>query len=258
MPDEIPIIPSDEMLSYWSGRIPVTPEQLELLGREYRARAFFVSELSRLDQVSAVHRSLSEAIESGESMGQWREGVPDLFRRAGWTENRFLLDTIFRTNIQAAVSAGAWEQAQEGIDDQPYGLYDATLDGRTRPTHAAQHGKVYPLSHPYWRTWWPLNGINCRCRVITLSARQVRDMGLKVLGKMPSKNIPPSQAKLLGVEGKKIRQTPDPGFDRPPGRIAFPVDTAKYPRELRSALMRAVEASGIDPDLVRQYIGRAA
>ncbi len=258
MSDEIPIIPSDEMLRYWSGRVPVTPEQLELLDREYRARAFFVSSLARLDQAAAAHRSLSDAIGSGESMGQWREGIQDLFRNAGWIENRFLLDTIFRTNIQAAVSAGAWEQAQEGIGDQPYGLYDATLDGRTRPTHAAQHGKVYPLSHPYWRTWWPINGINCRCRVITLSAEQVREMGLTVLDQMPPKNIPTRQATALGIEGKKIRQRPDPGFDRPPGRIAFPVAIEKYPRALRAAFMRAVEASGIDPDLVRQYIGSAA
>ena len=257
MSDEIPIIPSDEMLDYWSGRVPVTPAQLDALQSDYRTRAFFVSALERLDQVSTVHRSLQSAIADGTAMGQWRDGLREVFGNAGWTDNRFLLDTIFRTNIQAAVSAGRWEQAQEGIDDQPYGMYDATLDGRTRPTHAAQHGKIYPLNHPYWRTWWPLNGINCRCRVITLSASQVREMRVPIQTDMPSRNIPESQAKALGIEGT-IRQSPDPGFDRPPGNIAFPVDMNRYPREFRSALIRAVEESGIDPALAQQYIGRAA
>ena len=258
MSDEIPIIPSDEMLNYWSGRVPVTPGQLDALRGDYRTRAFFVSVLERLDQVSTVHRSLQAAISDGVAMGEWRDGLRETFKNAGWTGDRFLLDTIFRTNIQSAVSNGRWEQAQEGINDQPFGMYDATLDGRARHTHAAQHGKIYPLDHPYWRTWWPLNGINCRCRVITLSADQVREMRAPILTDLPSQNIPESQARALGIEGKTIRQRPDPGFDQPPGRTAFPVNVDRYPREFRAALIRAVEESGIDPALARQYIRGAA
>lgn len=257
MPDEIPIIPPGDLLDYWSSRVPVTPSQMAHISSQYRARAFFVSALSQLDQVSTVHRSLSRAIESGTAMGDWRGEIVDLFGRAGWTKDRFLLDTIFRTNIQSAISAGRWEEAQEGRADHPYGMYDATLDGRTRATHAAQHGKIYPLDHPYWRTWWPLNGMNCRCRVITLSRAQVREMGLKVRDDIPDRTLSEGEKKAAGIDAEKtIIQRPDPGFDSPPGRIAYPVDLSRYSPEILTYFYEALAASEIGREVVDEYLAQ--
>ena len=198
MSDTIPVLPPKEALDFWRKKVPMTAESFQSLAAEYRVRAFTVSKLSQLDQIMAVQKSLDRALSQGKSMTEWRENIENFFVRAGWTGNvRYRLDTIFRTNIQTAHAAGRWAQAQDGKEDRPLAMYDAIEDGRTRPTHLAQDGKVYPLDHPFWREWWPPNGYRCRCSVRTLSREDAKSMGLKI------------QDKIDGV--------PDEGFQTNPG-----------------------------------------
>ena len=156
MSTEIPLLPFAEALDFWRKKVPVRPRDFYRLAEEYRVRAFTVGGLAQIDQVMAVQKSLERAIEQGKPMTEWRKNIDGFFARAGWTGNtRYRLDTIFRNNIQTAYNAGRWAQAQESIADRPYGMYDAIDDGRARPSHQAQDGKVFPLDHPYWKTWWP-------------------------------------------------------------------------------------------------------
>src|SRR4030042_1976036 len=89
-------------------------------------------------------------------------------------------ETVFRTNVLSAYGAGHWEQAQEIRSLRPYARYSAVMDGRTRPSHAALHGLIYPLDHPFWRTYWPPWDYNCRCFAVTLSQWEVEQGGLQV------------------------------------------------------------------------------
>lgn len=63
-------------------------------------------------------------------------------------------------------------------DTFPYWQYSAILDGRTRPSHKALHGKIFKATdHEYY----PPIGHRCRCTAIPLTARQA--------GKEPKENI---------------------------------------------------------------------
>ncbi len=198
MSDAIPLLPMKEALSFWRKKVPMRSADFYRLSEEYRVRAFTVGKLAQLDMIAHVQKSLEGALQQGTSMTQWRSRIEGLFVRAGWTGNtRYRLDTVYRNNIQAAYNAGRWGQAQDGKKDRPYAMYDAVDDGRARPTHAAQDGKVYPLDHPFWRSWWPPNGHRCRCSTRTLSRDDVKDMGLKV--------------------EDKIDDVPDEGFQTNPG-----------------------------------------
>ena len=181
MSDTIPLLPMREALDFWRKKVPMKASDFYRLSEEYRVRAFAVGKMAQLDMIAHVQKSLEGALTQGTSMNEWRRNATDFFKRAGWTGNtRYRLDTIFRNNIQAAYGAGRWAQAQEGKKDRPLAMYDAIDDGRARPSHAAQDGKVYPIDHPYWNTWWPPNGHRCRCSVRTLSRDEAKDMGLKV------------------------------------------------------------------------------
>jgi len=68
---------------------------------------------------------------------------------------------------------------------RPYWMLVAVHDRRTRQTHLAVDGLVYPHDHPFWQTWYPPNGFACRCVVVTLSERQVKARGLTVQTDMP-------------------------------------------------------------------------
>src|SRR4030042_1453082 len=89
-------------------------------------------------------------------------------------------ETVFRTNVLSSYGAGHWEQAQEIRALRPYARYSAVMDGRTRPSHAALHGLIFPLDHPFWRTYWPPWDYNCRCFAVTLSQWEVEQGGLQV------------------------------------------------------------------------------
>lgn len=155
-------------------------------------------------------------------MGEWRSENEDIFIRAGWTgDTRYRLDTIFRTNIQSAYNAGRWKQAEKGKRDRPYAMYDAVNDGRARPTHLAQDGKVYPIDSAFWRVWWPPNGFRCRCSVTTLSEEDVKERGLEVQDVAAGPN--PEKSKKQKLTMKKIGAQPDDGFWANPGLHPFEI-----------------------------------
>jgi len=94
------------------------------------------------------------------------------------------LRTIFTTNLNTAYNAARYKQqlalAKLEVGARPYWQYLAALDSRTRPAHRRLHGKVFRYDDPFWDTFYPPNGWNCRCRVRTLTASEVKSRGLEV------------------------------------------------------------------------------
>jgi SPP1 gp7 family putative phage head morphogenesis protein len=129
------------------------------------------------------------------------------------------VDNIFRTNVQTAYNVGRYKQMQSVAKARPFWQYSAVNDSRTRPTHRALHGRVYRHDSPFWDTFYPPNGFRCRCKVKTLSERQVRERGLTVhegngLGEL----IEP-----VGPNGPMPARPlmPDRGFEGNPGKEAW-------------------------------------
>lgn len=61
--------------------------------------------------------------------------------------------------------AAKWEQFQE--DGDRYNLqYRTARDGRVRPEHEALDRVTLPPSDPFWQSYFPPNGWNCRCTVV--------------------------------------------------------------------------------------------
>lgn len=65
----------------------------------------------------------------------------------------------------SAQMAAKWEQFAE--DGDRYNLqYRTAGDSKVRPAHAALNGVTLPPSDPFWQTYYPPNGWNCRCNVV--------------------------------------------------------------------------------------------
>lgn len=75
--------------------------------------------------------------------------------------------------------AGRQKQFDAEAARAPFVQYLAVRDSRTRPAHAALHGKVFRLDDPAWSVIGPSNGWNCRCRARNLSQRELDARGLK-------------------------------------------------------------------------------
>lgn len=171
---------------------------------EEHARAFTVAKIARLDLLATVRESLDRALAEGQTFEQWRAGIEPELRRAGWwgmvqgpaltgtSEPVFVgerrLRTIFATNMRVSRAAGQWARIQAARESRPWLRYSAVLDSRTRPQHAAWHGIILPVDHPFWRTHFPPNGWNCRCQVIQLSDRDLERQGWSPT---PEDRLPP-------------------------------------------------------------------
>jgi len=223
-------MPYKEAIDFFKNKVSLTPEEFSKLEQEYKSLAFTISGIAKLDILNDILRELQKVLEEGTTFKEWRDNVNKMLEQKGWKGlSPYRADNIFRTNIQTAYSVGAYRRMTDPdmVEKRPYWMYDAVNDSRTRPTHLALDGKVFPVDHPFWDTWYPPNGYRCRCGVQSLSERDVIRRGLEVSDEVPQMVEPPGQMARPLV--------PDPGFAHNPAKTAWEPDIGKYPPELQKA-----------------------
>ena len=219
------------------------------------ARAFTVAKAMRLDVLESIRGAVDKALERGQTRREFARDIEPRLRALGWWGRQFVagpggvervqlgspwrLRTIFDTNMRATYGA-AREQAQTAnVESQPYWMYSSRQDSRVRPAHAALDGAVFRADDPIWKTHYPPNGWNCRCRVRPLTERQVRARGARVLDTRQGDGELREVLQEVGTDkrtgevverpgtaydwtdpatGKRWSLLPDPGWSYNPGR----------------------------------------
>jgi len=166
MPEiELKPLPFEEAIEAFKDLLTLTPDEFYAIADEARALAFTVSHVIQMDVLVDMHAAVEKAIAEGETLADFRDRIDDIFETRGWTAppdfTPWRMETIFRTNVQTAYTTGRYKQMVAQKEAFPYWEYDAVNDSRTRPTHAALDGKIFPADHPFWDTWYPPNGYNC-------------------------------------------------------------------------------------------------
>lgn len=149
----------------------------------FNAKAFTISGVGKADLVAGVKDALSTSIEKGTSMEKFRADVNALFTQHGYDKlSPWRIETIYRTNMQSSYQAARYRQMTDPavIAARPYWRYVAVLDSHTRPAHYALNGKIFRYDHPFWQTWYPPNGFNCRCTVVNVSQTEMDREGWTV------------------------------------------------------------------------------
>lgn len=206
--------------------------------QEEHDAAFTIAKMTDMDLLRDMKDAVDRAISKGASFQTFRNEVePELMKRGWWgradmpdpatgeIKNVQLgsvrrLETIFRTNMQVAYSAGDWEQITDTADDAPYLMYDAIDDNHTRPQHKAWDGTVLRWDDAWWQSHRPPNGWNCRCSTIQLSADEVEAMGMKVERVAPPVFTREYTNKRTG-EVSRVPLGVDPGFGYNPGAASL-------------------------------------
>lgn len=171
----------DEQGAQFRIEILSTPEVQDFIGAHAAALDSSFAKVSMSDAMrSRLQRS--DYIFSGiKTFHELNEAFPSLVDENGNRKpfERFLDDVrkIDRTYNQnylrseynfcqaSAEMAAKWEQFAE--DGDRYNLqYRTANDGKVRPEHAALHGVTLPITDPFWETYYPPNGWNCRCTVV--------------------------------------------------------------------------------------------
>jgi hypothetical protein len=146
-----------------------------------------------LDQLGRIRTTLSHGLAVGQSYENMMGDVKETINRSNYDALR-----ILRTEGQYALSAGtdaAYARAREqGVEGDI--VWDATLDGRTRPDHAAMDQQIRQpdglfqgpggerAPYPGWEGLTAGQRIHCRCRIRLQIAgyapqlRRTRDEGI--------------------------------------------------------------------------------
>lgn len=222
-----------------------------------RAKATRIANLSSLEMTKDIYQSLVAAQEKGLSFGQWKKEIFEHFKRKGWIagyDKEYLLadpstgeffgtprrlENIFRTNMQSAYSAQRYQQMRDNVDNRPYWQYSAILDDRTRPSHSAMNKLVYRYDDPFWNTFYPPNGFNCRCSVIALSERDIKQQKL-VVGESKNRLVDYVRKVNATLNEKttafKLSEEKwiitDRGFDYNVGKTSYKPNFDLYPEKL--------------------------
>ncbi|STZ75559.1 phage minor head protein [Bergeriella denitrificans] len=235
------------------------------------AKVYTIARMSDLDMLNDIKQSMLAAADKGQSFADWKKGLLNHLAARGWlhpnghngqdiidpkTGEVFgaprRLDNIYRTNMQSAYMAAQYQTYMANIDNRPYWQYDAVMDSRTRPAHAAMDGLVYRYDDPFWATFYPPNGYRCRCSVTALSERDI-ERGGYIVGRSTPENLAETQkiynkkgdsyptTAYVAPDGSKI--TPDRGFGYNAGRMNYRPDLDNYDRALAHQFAKA-EMSG--------------
>ena len=192
------------------------------------SRAFMVAGAQSEDLLKDFHEAVTKAIETGGTLGQFREDFDRIVAEHGWSYNGsrgWRSRIIFQTNLRMAYAAGRWQQIQRVKEQRPYLRYvhvDPELnDKNSRPEHAAWHNTVLPVDDPFWDTHFPPNDWECRCTVQSLNERDLERYGLEVSDRAPVSELVERVIKTRDGD-KKTVQVPKgigPGFAYRPGAM---------------------------------------
>ncbi len=191
-----------EALDAFLARRIVTPDAFAALTDDARARAFTATRMATQELIRRSRELIAQTLADGGTLADFERSLlsiaPDSISLGITPDQPHYLETVYRTNVQAAYGAGRLRQIQhpDVVAARPYVEYRTAGDSRVRPSHAALRGVVFDQREEGWSDYAPPNGFNCRCSIVTLrrlEGRTVRSVG---------------DVRQLAV--------PDPGFNAPP------------------------------------------
>ncbi len=198
-------LPFVEAIEFFRKKKVVSPEVFRDLKEAHRTRAFAVKGIQDKYALEVARKGILEALEEGITRQEFVGRVRDVFetRGLGPPPADWHLGTVFRTNVLQAYAAGRFQQMRVTIDSRPYWQYFTVGDEFVRPSHAALHGVVRRADDPFWKTWFPSNGYNCRCVVVSVSQGELNDEALSVLtgpwDGMPDRGFETGPVEWLGI-----------------------------------------------------------
>lgn len=198
-----------------------------------QAQIFTVAKAMKMSVLQDIRDMVKDSLKQGTTLEQFKKDLEPKLRAKGWwgkgidptTGKKVLLGsphrlkTIYDTNVQGAFNAGRWKRQQDNKVNRPFLEYVAVLDSSTRPSHAALDGTIKPVDSPFWNTYYPPNGYNCRCRTRALTKVQTEKKG-GVTKKPPS--IKPDKGFSQNV-GKKFWEPKKSRYDSDIWKIGQPI-----------------------------------
>lgn len=164
---DINILASDEAQNFISTHADILDQAFqkvpmtEAMRRRLTRSDYIFSGLKTFHELNEAFPSLLDENGNRKSFEQFYNDVQKIDK----TYNQNYLHAVYNFVHASAEMAAKWEQYAE--DGDRYNLqYRTAGDDKVRPEHAALNGVTLPMSDPFWETYYPPNGWNCRCTVV--------------------------------------------------------------------------------------------
>lgn len=162
-------IPPQEAIDYFKRKKVLPADKFYELEAEAKAGSFAIGNVYKTDVTEALQEELVDALQTGRTQQQVIGKLKDILAGAGHKAlGDAHLETVFRTTTQMAYGVGRRIAQEEAAEYLPFWEYSAVGDDRTRPTHMALDGSVYPVNHSFWDSYYPPWDFRCRCSVIPI------------------------------------------------------------------------------------------
>lgn len=285
-------LPPEKAIEYFKSKGDIFSWDWYDTWQEAHSKVFTVAKVVRMDILTDIRNMIQKSIDEGVTFQQFKKELEPKLKDKGWWGvvkdeegneiqygSPWRLKTIYQTNLNTAYSSGRYKSMMDNAEKRPYWQYWAVMDGRTRDEHGALNGKVFRYDDPFWDSFYPPNGFNCRCKVRALNDRNIKNKGIEVES---SEGLLGSQEKLVskksgewkevatydtGVRdpatGKSIKVSPNVGWNYNPGKVKWDPDLSKYADDLIEQYKQDVDtntkiAEFIDKDArkeVEDYFG---
>lgn len=166
---------------------PITHDWREVW-RAVDAGSLSAAKKARHDLLVNLREIIDRKIADGLTERQTAEALEDELIKAGWLGRLTMTDAngdavlaqlgtawrvraILQNSILIEYAAAHYRRQTACADSYPWWQYIA---GATCRSHRALHEKILHHADPLWRTIYPPNGPNCRCRVVALNNYQLR------------------------------------------------------------------------------------
>ncbi|MDQ0454646.1 phage head morphogenesis protein [Rhizobium paknamense] len=205
---------------------------------EEHARQFTVAKSAGFDILTDLFDGVQTVLDEGIAVEKAIRTITPILQAKGWWGVQQVTDPltgktgpaqlgsprrlqlIFDANLRVSYAAGHWAAFERNKARRPWLRYVCVLDGRTRPEHRKRHNLCLPVDHPYWDTWAPPCGWNCRCTLQSLSDRDVDRMRGQLTFTPPDDDLVTFTNKRTG-EVRMIPRGIDPGWDHNPGNAGY-------------------------------------
>lgn len=238
-------LPPEKAIEYFKSKGYQITWNWQELWQRAQAKAFTVAGVTSQEVLIDVREAIDKALSNGQAYAGFEYDIKPVLQRKGWwgrhaqTDketgevfgkplNPYRLRTIYQANMQTAYQAGRYATQVENISNRPFWEYVAILDGKTRPSHRALDGIILRADDPFWDSFYPPNGFNCRCRVRARSQEDMTDQKLylsnsegklSIVNKLVSKRTG-EVAEVTGYRDPLTKKvfTPDVGWSYNPGK----------------------------------------
>jgi SPP1 gp7 family putative phage head morphogenesis protein len=195
-----------EAEAFFAAKQVVSPQAFAATQGRFRRGAFVARNLASGALQTAARARVAAVVAGGESV----QGAAALIRADALAlgispANPGYVTTVVRTNVSTSYNAGRYSaMADPAVKAlRPFWKYVTAKDDRVRDDHAALEGNLYEADSAEGNAYYPPLGFNCRCQMVSQSARQASATG-----------TPVERGPSTDSDGNTI--LPDQGFEAPP------------------------------------------